>query len=105
MKIYISGPMTGTGDIEKRFEEAEKELRTRFTDAEIVNPMHMAVYGGLLTHEEFMEIDLIMLRSCQMIYMLSGWKKSLGANRELGYAQGKEKIVLYQEDMRGERDE
>lgn len=38
-----------------------------------------------------------MLDMCQQIYMLKGWEKSLGANREFGYALAKGMTILNEE--------
>ena len=37
-----------------------------------------------------------MLDMCDGIYLLKGWEKSCGSNRELGYAMAKGKIILRQ---------
>lgn len=45
------------------------------------------------TYEEYMKMSLHMLDMCEAIYMLDGWSKSCGANREFGYALAKDKII------------
>ncbi len=44
-----------------------------------------------------MEMAFTMLGMCGSIYMLSGWEKSCGANREYGYALAKDKIIIMEE--------
>lgn len=38
------------------------------------------------SYEEYMQMSMMMLSMCSHIYMLKGWEKSTGANREYGYA-------------------
>ena len=49
-------------------------------------------------YEEYMKLCLDMVDMCEGIYMLKNWKESKGANRELGYALGQDKIVIYQNE-------
>ena len=49
------------------------------------------------TYEEHMKMSLAMLDMCGAIYMLKGWEKSCGANREYGYAMAKDYIILRDE--------
>ena len=49
------------------------------------------------TYEEYMESGMKQLKKCDMIYMLKNWKQSPGANRELGYAMAKNKIIMFEE--------
>lgn len=49
------------------------------------------------SYEEYMEMAFTMLGMCGSIYMLSGWEKSCGANREYGYALAKDKIIIMEE--------
>ena len=93
MRIYISGPITGCDNFKERFTEAEEMLANR--GYEVVNPARVDI--PCLTYEEYMKIDFTLLDMCDAVYMLSGWKKSLGANREYGYAIGKNMPILDQE--------
>lgn len=47
-----------------------------------------------MEYEDYMKMALAMLDLCDAIYMLSDWEKSCGANREYGYALGKDMIIL-----------
>lgn len=94
-KIYISGPITGTTDYMERFEKAEKLLKSK--GYSVVNPAKVnAQLPEDTTYEEYMKMSFTMLDMCQYIYMLHGWHKSTGANRELGYAIGKDMTIMYE---------
>ena len=95
MRVYISGAITGVPDYMEKFEAAEKELKEKgYT---VVNPAKIN-YGMPedMTYEEYMEIDIKLITMCDALYMLKGWKRSCGANREYGYALGRGKIIMYQ---------
>lgn len=97
MKIYISGAITNNPNYKEDFERAEDYLQREYPSAEIINP---ALVNSFLpkstTYEEYMEMCFCMLDMCDSIYMLNGWRKSLGANRELGYALAKGMIIMYE---------
>lgn len=89
MRVYISGPITGTDDYMVRFAQAEKELTEQ--GYSVVNPANVnAQMPADMEYEDYMKMALAMLDLCDAIYMLSGWEKSCGANREYGYALGKD---------------
>ena len=46
------------------------------------------------TYEEYMKMSFTMLSMCDAIYMLEGWQKSCGANREYGYAYANDMIII-----------
>ena len=95
MKIYISGAITGTDNYMERFAKAEKELTEQ--GYSVVNPAKVnAQLPEDTTYEEYMKMCFCMLDMCEAIYMLRCWKKSCGANRELGYAIAKKKTVFYE---------
>ena len=100
VRIYISGQITGTDDYLERFAKAEEKL---IKDGySVINP---AAVNSMLpedtTYEEYMKMSLTMLDMCEAIYLLKGWEKSCGANREYGYAWAKDYIILREEMMEG----
>ncbi len=96
-RIYISGPMTGTEDYAERFAKAEAYLADR--GYSVVNPAKLdAALPADLTYEEHMEVDMLLLASCDAVYMMKGWRDSRGANREYGYARGANKEIYYEEE-------
>lgn len=93
MKIYISGAITGTNDYIERFARAEKELTEN--GYSVINPAKVnAQLPEDTTYEEYMKMSILMLDMCDSVYMLKGWEKSCGANREYGYAMAKEKTIF-----------
>ena len=93
MRIYISGPITGTDDFMERFAEVEEKLiKEGFS---VMNPASVnSMMPADTTYEEYMKMSLTMLDMCDAIYMMNGWEKSKGACIEFGYAVAKELIVL-----------
>ena len=93
MKIYISGAISGTDDYMERFAKAEKELTDN--GYSVINPAKVnAQLPEDTTYEEYMKMSILMLDMCDSVYMLKGWEKSCGANREYGYAMAKEKTIF-----------
>lgn len=75
MKIYLSGPMTGYENYNKKaFDKAEAVLKE--AGYEVVNP---ASLGLDCSWVECMKIDIGLLVTCDALYMLKGWKHSQGA--------------------------
>lgn len=94
MKLYLSGAITGTDDYMDRFSMAEKSLEAEHT---IINPAKVnAQLPSDTDYEDYMKMSFCMLDMCDGIYLLKGWEKSCGSNRELGYAMAKGKIILRQ---------
>ena len=93
MKIYISGAITGTDDYMERFAKAEKELTEQ--GYSVVNPAKVnSQLPEYTTYEEYMNMCFCMLNMCESIYMLKGWSKSCGSNREYWYAMGNCKTII-----------
>ena len=96
MRIYLSGPITGTNNFHKRFEDAEKKIKKMNRDIEIVNPVKENAKLNTSCYEEIMENSLKLLGGCDAIYMMKNWHSSNGCNREYGYALGAGKDVLWE---------
>lgn len=85
MKIYISGPITGRAieDATEEFARAEEAIRA--AGHEPVSPLK----NGLDPTDEWidhMEADLRLLRDCDAIVMLPGWRSSNGCRIEVSVA-------------------
>ena len=97
MKIYISGAITNNHNYNEDFERAEDYLQREYPSADIINPVLVNSFLPKSTaYEEYMNMSFCMLDMCDSIYMLQGWEKSCGANRELGYAMANKKTVFYE---------
>lgn len=97
MKIYISGQISNLekSDYMERFAKAEKELTEQ--GYSVVNPAKVnAQLPEDTTYEEYMKMSFCMLDMCERIYMLNGWSKSCGANREYGYAMANGKTIIFE---------
>ncbi|MCD8198223.1 MAG: DUF4406 domain-containing protein [Lachnospiraceae bacterium] len=93
LRVYISGAITGTDDYRERFARAEAFLMGQ--GCSVINPAKIdAALPADMTYEEHMKIDMMLLESCDAVYMLKGWQESRGANREYGYALGVDKDIV-----------
>lgn len=91
VRVYISGAISNDENYKEKFANAEKKLKEMRYN--VVNPTVLDAIDGL-TYEEYMKLDIDLLDMCDAIYMLKGWEKSRGANREYGYALAKDLIIL-----------
>lgn len=99
MRVYISGPITGVHDYLWKFAEAEKHLKNKGYN--VANPAALnAVMPDDATHEDYMQMCMELIDLCDAVYMMEGWQQSRGANREYGYACGKNMLILdYREEL------
>lgn len=95
MKIYISGPITGTEDYMRRFAVAENRLTAE--GHSVINPARVnAQLPETTTHEEYMKMSLCMMNMCDAVFMLKGWQDSKGANMEFEYARGTGMTIIFE---------
>ncbi len=95
MRVYISGPITGTKDYMERFGWAEDKWLCQ--GLEVINPAKVNSYlPKSATHAEYMVTSIAMLSICDAIYMLEGWQTSKGAAQELEYAKKNNYTILFQ---------
>ena len=93
--IYISGKITGTDDYLERFNRAENMLSTY--SAPIVNPAKVNSMMPMgTTYQQYMDMSMCMLRMCDAIYMLDGWRESNGAVLEHQYAKINNYMIFYE---------
>ena len=91
--IYISGKITGTTDYIERFQKAEDELVSK--GYRVVNPAKVCSYLPELSHSEYMNICIEMLKPCDSVYFLEDWVNSIGACCEYQFSRMNKKIVKF----------
>lgn len=84
MRIYISGPITGTEDFAERFEDAAAIIAER--GHKYINPAKLAEVIPDADWATYMLIDRELLREADAITMLPGWEQSRGARTEWAFA-------------------
>lgn len=95
MKVYISGAITGTDDFMERFKKAEDRLTSE--GMSVINPARVnSCLPEDTAYEEYMKISLCLLDMCEGIYLLDGWERSCGANREYGFALAEGKDIMFE---------
>lgn len=99
-RIYLSGPITGVPDYLEIFNDAAMKLRAE--GYSVINPANLCtVLDDQATYEEYMEIDIALLRKCDALVQLPGWQQSLGCNREYGVALERDMIILQYGEVAG----
>lgn len=93
--VYLSGRITGNDNYKDEFACAEKFLvRQGYI---VLNPALLDEVVEGLTYEQIMQICYRCVDVSDIIFMVSGWHKSRGANAELAYAKSLGKKVMYQD--------
>lgn len=80
MKIYISGPITGTRDARERFEAMARRVK-KYGHTPI-NPYYLGLAlpdGG---HTQYMALCFVLMDFADAILMMDGWDRSRGAIME-----------------------
>ena len=75
MKIYIAGKITGNPNYKEQFAAAEKKLKAE--GHQVINPTWKP--EGL-PYKQYIDMGLMELQQCDVIYLLSDWKDSKGAS-------------------------
>lgn len=68
----------------------------------VINPAEMIeiLHEGA-SYEDFLDIDLALLAKADVLVQLPDWESSRGANRELGFTLGTDKIVVSLDSLLG----
>ena len=94
-KIYISGKITGLHKIfyTAKFNEAHNECH--MAGYEVLNPLLLS-HNHDKSWKSYMREDLLALKLCDSIYMISNWEESRGAKIEHWFAKRYGKKIIYQ---------
>lgn len=90
-KIYIAGKINGVENYRELFKKAEDEL---IKDGYLV--MNPSLLGEGFSYETYLPICLLMLQSCDIIYVLNNYKTSVGAKVEIEFARAQGKHIIFQ---------
>lgn len=93
--VYISGKITGNDNYKEDFLRAEKFLSKM--GYIVLNPARLDEIAEGLNYQQCMKLCYSLLDVSDLIFMVSGWQKSKGANAELSYAKSLGKKVMYQD--------
>lgn len=93
--IYLSGKITGKQNFKDDFEKAEQFLVNRGYC--VLNPTRLEEVSSELSYEQYMKLCYTLIDICDIVFMVSGWQKSKGANAELHYAKSIGKEIRYQD--------
>lgn len=98
--IYVAGKYSGGCEYEVKknvaaAEAAAVEIWQTLKAAAICPHLNTAHWGGLLTHQQFIDGDVAILGRCDAVYFLPGWRQSKGATLEHDYAIANNQRVFY----------
>lgn len=93
--VYLSGQISGKDNYKDSFAEAEEYLHER--GYIVINPARLDEVSEGLSYEQYLRVCYQLIDIADIIFMVSGWQKSKGANAELSYAKSLGKKVMYQD--------
>lgn len=94
MRIYIAGKITGLDNYRESFDQIEKVFKT--FGHEVINPCKLNDIYPQLTWDDYMELDMTLIRSCDAVYFMENWKNSKGATIEHEYTKQLGKEIFYE---------
>ena len=96
---YLSGPITGHKNYRQQFARAAGTLKEM--GYAVINPAELGAALPLdqMSYEDIMKIDMVLLATADYLVQFPGWEDSKGANRELGFALGTDKIIVSLEQL------
>lgn len=84
--VFISGGITGKDNYLEEFAKAEEYLKNKGYG--VVNPARIldCFPKDIMNYSDCMDIAIMLLKKCDVIYSLRGWRSSTGANFERRFA-------------------
>lgn len=97
--MYVAGPYSADTEYGVKLNIAKAEAAAikiwqTGSAAAICPHLNTAHWGGILTHQEFIEGDLEIINRCDAVLMLDGWMSSRGATQEYTHAKVGGKLVF-----------
>lgn len=99
MRMYLSGAITHNPKYFEQFNRAALVLQELYPDYVIINPANLGTVIAGATHEEYMIICHDLIHMADTLVQLPGWEASTGANRELGWAEELDMLVVNYESL------
>lgn len=97
--IYLSGPITGNEEAAQDFARAEELVKNKIPAVRIFNPMKLDEATPRMSHDDYLELDLFIIdKFCDTLFLINGWKASLGAREEYGFAKAKDYSFIYESE-------
>lgn len=99
--VYISGPITGMDDLNRKEFEKYKDIVNK-SGHRAINPHDLTKHldTSKWSWEDFMTVDLPFLLLSSTIICLDGWQSSKGARLEIATAYFMKKEILLAKDMK-----
>ena len=98
-RVYIAGPITSRLDTYKlHFASAKAKLEKK---GHLVMSPHVLPLG--FDWEDYLEISIEMMTSCDAVYVLKGWEESKGTKLEIELAKKYKMEIIYEGE--GDKDE
>lgn len=95
MKVYISGPITGQPNAIEKFNEAKGTIKMLNENYEPISPMDLP-HNHDKSWKAHMKEDIKTLMECDAIYLMEGWKNSIGAKIEKEIAENLSYKIIYE---------